>query len=51
MKKRLIQKLSQLLDRVVDPNKKLDISKDIRRLKLSDSDYFVITMVNKYKDE
>ena len=51
MKKRLIQKLNQLLDRVVDPNKRLDISKDIRKLKLSDSDYFVITMVNKYKDE
>lgn len=51
MKKRLIQKLNQMLDRVVDPKRKLDISSDIRKLKLTDSDYFVITMVNKYKDE
>ena len=51
MKKRLIQKLNQLLDRVVDPNKKLDISEDIRKLKLTDSDYFIITLANKYKNE
>lgn len=51
MKKRLIQKLNQLLDRVIDPNKKLDISGDIRKLKLTDSDYFVITLLNKYKNE
>ena len=51
MKKRLIQKLNQLLDRVIDPNKKLDISEDIRKLKLTDSDYFVITLLNKYKDQ
>ena len=51
MKKRLIQKLNQLLDRVIDPNKKLDISEDIRKLKLTDSDYFIITLLDKYKDE
>jgi len=51
MKKQLIQKLNQLLDRVIDPNKKLDISEDIRKLKLTDSDYFVITLLNKYKDQ
>jgi hypothetical protein len=51
MKKRLIQKLNQLLDRVVDPNKRLDISEDIRKLKLSESDYFIITLTNKYKDK
>ena len=51
MKKRLIQKLNQLLDRVVDPNKRLDISEDIRKLKLSESDYFIITLTNKYKDQ
>ena len=51
MKKRLIQKLNQLLDRVVDPNKKLDISDDIRKLKLTDSDYFIITLANKYKNQ
>lgn len=51
MKKQLIQKLNQLLDRVIDPNKKLDISEDIRKLKLTDSDYFVITLLNKYKNQ
>jgi hypothetical protein len=49
MKKRLIQKLNQLLDRLVDKDKKLEVSEDIRKLKLSESDYFVITMTNKYK--
>lgn len=51
MKKRLIQKLNQLLDRVIDPKKKLDISEDIRKLKLTDSDYFIITLLNKYKKQ
>ena len=50
MKKRLIQSLNQLLDRLVDPQKRLEVSDDIRKLKLSDSDYFVITMKNKYED-
>lgn len=49
MKKRLIQSLNQLLDRLVDPSKRLEVSEDIRKLKLSESDYFVITMTNKYK--
>lgn len=49
MKKRLIQRLNQLLDRLVDKDKKLEVSEDIRKLKLSESDYFVITMTNKYK--
>ena len=50
MKKRLIQKLNQLLDRLVDPKKRLEVSEDVRKLKLSDSDYFVITLKNKYED-
>lgn len=50
MKKRLIQKLNQLLDRLIDKDKRLEVSDDIRRLKLSESDYFVITMKNKYED-
>ena len=48
MKKILIQKLNQLLDRVVDSDRKLEIADDIRKLKLSESDYFVITMQDKY---
>lgn len=50
MKKRLIQKLNQLLDRLIDPQKRLEVSNDIRKLKLSESDYFVITLKNKYED-
>ena len=49
MKKRLIQKLNQLFDRLVDKNKKLELSEDIRKIKLSEDDYFIITMTNKYK--
>lgn len=49
MKKRLIQRLNQLLDRLIDKDKKLEVSEDIRKLKLSESDYFIITMANKYK--
>ena len=49
MKKRLIQRLNQLLDRLIDRKKKLEVSEDIRKLKLSESDYFIITMTNKYK--
>jgi hypothetical protein len=51
MKKRLIQKLQQLRDVVTCQKEKQELIEDIRKLKLSDSDYFVITLANKYKNQ
>lgn len=51
MKKILIQKLQQLRDVVTFQKEKQELIEDIRKLKLSDSDYFVITLANKYKNQ
>ena len=49
MKRKLIQKLQQIVDKLIDKNKRLEVREDIRQLKLNDNDYFIITMTNKYK--
>ena len=48
MKKRLIQKLQQLRDVVTCQKEKQELIEDIRKLKLSDSDYYYVSLSNKY---
>ena len=48
MKRTLIQKLQQLRDRVTCEKEKQELAEDIRKLKLSDSDYYYISLANKY---
>lgn len=46
MKKRLLQRLAQLMD----DNKSKELRKDYLDLKLSDDDRFYLTMKDKYED-
>ena len=50
MKKRLIQKLQQLIDKLPIGRKRKEAKKDLLELKLSDSDYHYIMLADKYKD-
>lgn len=49
MKKLITQKLNQLLDRMIDPKHKLEVSEDIRNIKLSNDDDFLLNMLDKWK--
>jgi hypothetical protein len=49
MKKRLIQKIQQLIDRLPIGSKRKEANRDLLELKLSDSDYHYISLANKYK--
>jgi hypothetical protein len=50
MKKRLIQKLQQLIDKLPIGSKRKEAKRDLLELKLSDSDYHHIMLADKYKD-
>ena len=50
MKKRLIQKLQQLIDKLPIGSKRKEAKRDLLELKLSDSDYHHISLANKYKE-
>ena len=50
-KKKLIQKLQQLIDRLPVSAKKEEAKQDLLDLKLSKTDYHFITLKDKYKDE
>ena len=49
MKKRLIQKLQQLIDNLPIGSKRKEAKRDLLELKLSDSDYHHIMLADKYK--
>ena len=50
MKKRLTQKLQQLIDNLPTGNKRKEAKEDLLSLKLSNSDYHYIMLADKYKD-
>ena len=50
MKKRLVQKLAQLIDSMPRGMKKSDVIKDYLQLKLTEDDKYVLTLTNKYKE-
>ena len=50
MKKKLIQKIQQLIDRLPIGSKRKEAKRDLLELKLSDSDYHHISLANKYKE-
>lgn len=50
-KKKLIQKLQQLVDKLPVSDKKEEAKQDLLDLKLSKTDYHFITLRDKYKDE
>ena len=50
MKKRLTQKLQQLIDNLPTGNKRKEAKEDLLSLKLSQSDYHYIMLADKYKD-
>ena len=50
MKKRLVQKLAQLIDSMPRGMKKSDVIKDYLELKLTEDDKYVLTLTNKYKN-
>ena len=50
MKKKLIQKLQQLVDELPLGNKKKEVKYDLLRLKISNSDYHYVLLAHKYKD-
>ena len=50
MKKRLIQKLQQLIDRLPISSKRKEAKRDLLELKLSDSDYHYISLADKYRE-
>ena len=50
MKKKLIQKLQQLVDELPLGNKKNEVKYDLLRLKISNSDYHYVLLAHKYKD-
>ena len=50
-KKKLIQKLQQLVDKLTACVKREHIMQDLIDLKLSKSDYHYVSLKNKYKDE
>ena len=50
-RKKLIQKLQQLIDKLPACVKREHIMQDLIDLKLSKSDYHYVSLKNKYKDE
>lgn len=50
MKKKLIQKLQQLIDKLPVSSKRKEAKKDLLNLKISDSDYHYIMLADKYKE-
>jgi|13_taG_2_1085334.scaffolds.fasta_scaffold138506_2 hypothetical protein len=50
MKKRLTQKLQQLIDNLPTGKKRKEAKEDLLSLKLSESDYHYIMLADKYKD-
>ena len=50
MKKRLTQKLQQLIDNLPTGKKRKEAKEDLLSLKLSQSDYHYIMLADKYKD-
>lgn len=51
MKKQLIQKLQQLIDKLPRGSKKSEVINDYLELKLTKDDLIVLSMKNKYSDE
>lgn len=50
MKKKLTQRLAQLIDSLPRGNKRSEVMDDYLNLKLSDCDMYFLTLENKYKD-
>jgi len=50
-KKKLIQKLQQLVDKLPVSDKRKEVKQDLLNLKLSKTDYHFITLKDKYKNE
>jgi len=50
-KKKLIQKLQQLVDKLPPCIKREHVMQDLIDLKLSKTDYHYLSLKNKYKDE
>jgi hypothetical protein len=50
-KKKLIQKLQQLVDKLPVSDKRKEVKQDLIDLKLSKTDYHFVTLKDKYKDE
>ena len=49
-RRKLIQKLQQLIDKLEVGSKRKEAKKDLLDLKLSDSDYHYVSLRNKYKE-
>ena len=49
-RKKLTQKLQQLVDKLPAGNKRKEVKEDLLQLKLSDTDYHYIMLANKYKE-
>ncbi len=49
-RRKLIQKLQQLIDKLEAGSKRKEAKKDLLDLKLSDSDYHYVSLRNKYKE-
>jgi predicted metalloenzyme YecM len=50
-KRKLIQKLQQLIDKLPNPIRRQEAMDDLIDLKLSESDYHYISLKDKYKDK
>ena len=50
-RKKLIQKLQQLVDKLPVSDKRKEVKQDLLDLKLSKTDYHFITLKDKYKNE
>lgn len=49
-RRKLIQKLQQLIDKLEVGSKRKEAKKDLLDLKISDSDYHYVSLRNKYKE-
>ena len=49
-RKKLTQKLQQLVDNLPIGNKRKEVKEDLLKLKLSETDYHFIMLANKYKE-
>ena len=49
-RRKLIQKLQQLIDKLEAGSRRKEAKKDLLNLKLSDSDYHYVSLRNKYKE-
>jgi hypothetical protein len=50
-RKKLIQKLQQLVDKLPVSDKRKEVKQDLLNLKLSKTDYHFLTLKDKYKNE